>query len=60
MSEHELQLGQLPWFIGWLAVVTLLFVAALRLPIDTRLSGAQKGLYGTTCVAAGVGVLGAC
>ena len=56
MSEHELQLGQLLWFIGWLAVVTLLFVAALRLPIDTRLSGPLKGLYGATCVAVGVGV----
>jgi hypothetical protein len=56
MSEHELQLGQILWFIGWLAVVTILFVAALRLPIDTRLSGAMKWLYGAACVAAGLGV----
>lgn len=56
MSEHELQLGQILWFIGWLVVVTVLFVVALRLPIDTRLSGGLKWLYGAACVAAGLGV----
>lgn len=56
MSEHDLQLGQILWFIGWLVVVTVLFVVALRLPIDTRLSGGLKWLYGAACVAAGLGV----
>ena len=56
MHEHEVHLDQLLWFIGWLAVVTILFLAALRLPIETRLSGALKWLYGAACVAAGIGV----
>lgn len=56
MSEHELHVGELLWFVGWLAVVSLLFVAALRLPINTRLSGVLRWLYGAACVAAGIAV----
>ena len=56
MSEHELQIGPILWFIGWLAVVIVLFVAASRLPVDTRFSGVLKWLYSAACVAAGLGV----
>jgi hypothetical protein len=56
VSEHELHLGGLLWFVGWLVVVSLLFVTALALPINTRLSGAAKWLYGAAVVCAGIGV----
>ena len=56
MSEHELQVGPILWFIGWLAVVTVLFVTSSRLPVDTRLSGVVNWLYGAACVALGLGV----
>ena len=56
MGEHAVDLAALLWSVGWLLAVLVLFAAGLRLPLETRLSGARAWLYGLGCVAAGLGV----
>ena len=56
MAEHALELGALLWAAGWLLAVIVLFVAGLRLPLETRLGGVSAWLYAAACVAAGLGV----
>jgi hypothetical protein len=56
MGEHAVDLGALLWSVGWLAAVLVLFAVGLRLPLETRLSGAAAWLYAACCVAAGLGV----
>jgi len=37
--EHEsLELAPILWFLGWAMAVVVLFIAGLRLPLQTRLS----------------------
>ncbi|HZP92808.1 MAG TPA: GldG family protein [Burkholderiales bacterium] len=43
--EHALDIRNLLWFAGWLIALAVLFVAALRLPLQTRLRKAGSLLY---------------
>ena len=56
MAEHAHELGALLWAAGWLLAVIVLFVAGLRLPLETRLGGVSAWLYAAACVVAGLGV----
>jgi ABC-type uncharacterized transport system involved in gliding motility auxiliary subunit len=56
MGEHAVDLAALLWSVGWLVAVLVLFALGLRLPLESRLSGAPAWLYGLGCVAAGLGV----
>jgi hypothetical protein len=56
MGEHAVDLGALLWSLGWLVAVLVLFAVGLRLPLETRLSGAAARLYAVGAVAAGLGV----
>jgi len=56
MGEHAVDLAALLWSVGWLLAVLVLFAVGLRLPLETRLSGAAAWLYALGCVAAGLGV----
>src|SRR6185295_12303009 len=56
MGEHAVDLAGLLWSVGWLLAVLVLFAAGLRLPLETRLSGAAAWLYAFGCVAAALGV----
>jgi gliding motility-associatede transport system auxiliary component len=56
MGEHAIDLVALLWSMGWLLAVVVLFALGLRLPLETRLSAATAWLYGSGCVAAGLGV----
>jgi gliding motility-associatede transport system auxiliary component len=56
MGEHALELGALGWAVGWLLAVLVLFAAGLRLPLETRLTGASAWFYRVGSVAAGLGV----
>ena len=46
MGEHAVDLVALLWSVGWLLAVLVLFAVGLRLPLETRLSGAPAWLYG--------------
>jgi ABC-type uncharacterized transport system len=56
MGEHAVDLAALLWSVGWLLAVLVLFAVGLRLPLETRLSGAAAWLYAFGCVAAALGV----
>ena len=56
MSHGPIDIGALGWFIGWLAAVALLFVAGLRLPLQTRLTGAGSLALNTAVVVVAVAV----
>ena len=49
--------ANLLWFCGWLAAVFVLFVAALRLPLDSRHRGVRRGVYVWGVAAAAVVVV---
>jgi hypothetical protein len=42
---HEVDFADLLWFTGWLAAMVVLFGLALRLPLQTRLSGVGAQIY---------------
>ena len=47
-----LELTKLLWFLGWLVAVAALFVLALRLPLQTRLSRLAAWVYTSGVIAA--------
>jgi len=56
MEHGDLDWGALLWIFGWLAAVLLLFVAALRVPLETRSAGWRAWAYAANVALAGVGV----
>lgn len=55
-EEGLIDLDVLLWFLGWLVAVIVLFVAGVKLPLQTHLGGWKARLYAAACVAAGIGV----
>ena len=47
---HEVELADLLWFAGWLGAMVVLFWLALRLPLQTRLSGPGAQIYAAAVV----------
>src|SRR5690349_1476860 len=56
MAEHTIELGPLLWLAGWLVAVAVLFLAGLRLPLQTRPAGVRAPLYAVGTVVAGLAV----
>jgi hypothetical protein len=56
MHEHGFDADKLLWFAGWLVAVVALFVAALRIPLQSRYARWRGWLYTAGVVAAGLGV----
>jgi membrane associated rhomboid family serine protease len=55
--EHDgVDLGALGWVAGWLVAVVVLFTAALRLPLETRLARWQEWFYSIAVIFAAIGV----
>ena len=55
--EHDgVDWGALVWAVGWLVAIVVLFTAALRLPLETRLARWQEWSYSITVVVAAIGV----
>ena len=55
--EHDgLDWGALVWVVGWFVAVLVLFTAALRLPLETRLARLQDWFYSIGVILAAVGV----
>jgi len=59
MENEALELGSVLWFLGWAIAVAVLFVAGLRLPLQTRLTRGKSLVYNIAVivVAAGLTVL---
>lgn len=55
MEHGELGWDALLWIGGWLVAVLVLFAAALRLPLQTRLAGWRGRCYLAGAVLAGIG-----
>lgn len=56
MDEHAIDHEALALAAGWLVAVLALFVAGVRLPLETHFGRLRSWLYAAGCVAAGVGV----
>jgi ABC-type uncharacterized transport system len=50
LSVDRLLLVNLSWFLGWVLAVAALFLLALRLPLQTRLTGLWSRIYAATVV----------
>jgi len=50
MHDHGIEFGAIGWFIGWLVAMAVLFWAALRLPLQVRLSPLGGRLYTVSVV----------
>jgi len=59
METEALELGPVLWFLGWAIAVAVLFIAGLRLPLQTRLTRGKSLVYNIAVivVAAGLTVL---
>lgn len=57
MHTHQIGWSELPWIIGWLVAIAVLFWFALRIPLQTRLSPWLDRLYGTLVIVGIVGTL---
>ena len=59
METEALELGPVLWFVGWAIAVGVLFIAGLRLPLQTRLTRGRSLVYNIAVivVAAGLTVL---
>jgi hypothetical protein len=56
MEHDDLDWGALGWVVGWFVAVLVLFTAALRLPLETRLARWQDWFYSIAVILAAVGV----
>lgn len=56
MEHGSLEIGALPWFSGWLVAVALLFLAGLRLPLQTRFTGVKSLAFVAAVVVAAAAV----
>jgi hypothetical protein len=56
MEHDDFDWGALGWVVGWFVAVLVLFTAALRLPLETRLARWQDWFYSLAVILAAVGV----
>ena len=54
MEHGQTDLSAIAWFFGWAVAIAALFIAGLRLPLQTRLTRGKSLLYNASVVAAGV------
>ena len=52
MENEALELGPILWFFGWALAVTVLFIAGLRLPLQTRLTRGKSLVYNVVVIVA--------
>ncbi|MGI9423965.1 MAG: GldG family protein [Hyphomicrobiaceae bacterium] len=57
MHEHQIGFGELPWILGWLVTVAVLFWFALRIPLQTSLSPWLDRIYGVVVIGAIIATL---
>ncbi len=56
MEHGSIEIGALGWFIGWLVAVALLFLAGLRLPLQTRFTGFKSTAFNVALVIAAMAI----
>ena len=57
MHDHQIGFGELPWILGWLVAVGVLFWFALRIPLQTSLSPWLDRVYNVLVIAAIIATL---
>jgi ABC-type uncharacterized transport system involved in gliding motility auxiliary subunit len=54
MGHESLELAPIPWFLGWAIAIAVLFIAGLRLPLQTRLTRGKSLVYSIAVIVAAV------
>ena len=57
MHDHQIGFGELPWILGWLFAVGVLFWFALRIPLQTSLSPWLDRVFNVLVIAAIIATL---